>query len=63
MERGSNKRPLCINWSIENKQCRFNYETKHFINHTDLIPHCDGQKTNAECCWYQAYRNIWRDFP
>jgi len=54
------KSPLCLNYSIENKQCRFNYDQPQLLNFKDINPLCDGYKSSVECCWYRAYL---RDFP
>jgi len=52
-----NNIPVCINYSLVNKQCRFLYEISLIMSGKDIIKGCDGRKTNQECCYYQAYRN------
>lgn len=44
----------CENYSIENKRCKFLY-TPAMLNIKDLIPHCDGFKTEAQCAWFKGY--------
>jgi hypothetical protein len=43
----------CKNWSVINKQCRYNYTRNSLINSKDIIPYCDGFKSIQECCWYE----------
>jgi hypothetical protein len=42
----------CDNWSIENKQCKFNYTPHPYIPNKDLNPLCNGEVGKAECTWY-----------
>lgn len=57
------KKVLCLNWSKANKQCRFCYTENLMINPLDIIPQCDGFKTESQCCWFKGYQNIWKAFP
>lgn len=45
----------CLNYSVENKQCKFNYDKPCWINPKDLNPKCDGLKSETECTWYRGY--------
>lgn len=46
---------LCLNYSLENKQCKFNYDKPIWINSADLDPKCDGTKNETECTWCRKY--------
>jgi len=43
----------CANWSIENKQCKFNYTDAPLINKFDINPLCSGYSTVCECTWFK----------
>lgn len=43
---------ICRNYSLENKQCRYNYIKNAMISFKDLKPHCIGYAEVSECCWY-----------
>jgi hypothetical protein len=45
----------CENYSIENKQCKFNYDKPCWVNPEDLNPRCDGFKSPGECTWFKGY--------
>ena len=43
----------CVNWSIENKQCRLRYEPNHICNVKDLFKDCKGYANPQLCTWYK----------
>lgn len=44
----------CLNWSVDNKQCRLNYEYGHaLVNKKDLKVDCQGRANSSLCCWYK----------
>jgi len=45
----------CENYSIENKQCKFWYTPALLVSSKDLIPRCDGFKSEVECTWFKGY--------
>jgi hypothetical protein len=45
----------CLNWSLENKQCKFNYDKPIWVNPQDLDSKCDGFKTEIQCTWYKGF--------
>ena len=45
----------CENYSVENKQCKFNYIPHPYINDEDLNPRCDGFKDETQCAWFIGY--------
>ena len=49
---------LCKNWSIENKQCKFNYTPNTIMNPKDINPNCDGFSSAIVCAWFAANNNF-----
>ena len=44
---------ICEHWSLENKQCRFNYTPHPFINSKDINPLCKGVDIGKnKCAWW-----------